>query len=166
MKYILDSNTFIEAKNRYYSMTVCPAYWQWLLNAHGEGHIYSIDLVKDEMLKQHDELADWTRAHSDFFVDVSESKIQEKFAEVAAYVASLTHMRNGTHEDFMSGADPWLIAVALANDFTIVTQESLVSADVRKKIYIPNVCQALGAKYINTFELLHELEAEFVLSAA
>jgi Domain of unknown function (DUF4411) len=25
MKYLLDANTFIEAKNRYYNMTVCPA---------------------------------------------------------------------------------------------------------------------------------------------
>ena len=30
MTYLLDANTLIEAKNRYYRMTVCPAYWSWV----------------------------------------------------------------------------------------------------------------------------------------
>lgn len=28
--YLLDANTYIEAKNRYYQMSFCPAYWDWL----------------------------------------------------------------------------------------------------------------------------------------
>ena len=30
MNYLLDSNTLIEAKNRYYQMRVCPGYWAWI----------------------------------------------------------------------------------------------------------------------------------------
>lgn len=30
MTYLLDTNTLIEAKNRYYRMAVCPAYWRWI----------------------------------------------------------------------------------------------------------------------------------------
>lgn len=29
-EYLLDANTFIEAKNRYYSMNICPGFWQWI----------------------------------------------------------------------------------------------------------------------------------------
>ena len=37
MIYLLDTNTLIEAKNRYYSMTICPGYWSWILQSHGQG---------------------------------------------------------------------------------------------------------------------------------
>mgnify|MGYP006298525777 CR=1 FL=1 len=33
MAYLLDANVFIEAKNRYYGMDFCPAFWDWLLDA-------------------------------------------------------------------------------------------------------------------------------------
>ena len=28
MKYLLDSNVFIEAKNRYYAFDICPGFWE------------------------------------------------------------------------------------------------------------------------------------------
>lgn len=33
MTYLLDANTLIEAKNRYYQMSICPGYWDWLHKA-------------------------------------------------------------------------------------------------------------------------------------
>lgn len=29
-RYLLDANIFIEAKNRYYGLDFCPAFWEWL----------------------------------------------------------------------------------------------------------------------------------------
>ena len=28
--YLLDANTYIQAKNEYYDMNFCPGFWQWL----------------------------------------------------------------------------------------------------------------------------------------
>lgn len=28
--YLLDANTYIQAKNLHYQMSFCPAYWDWL----------------------------------------------------------------------------------------------------------------------------------------
>ena len=28
--YLLDTNVFIEAKNRYYSFDLAPGFWEWL----------------------------------------------------------------------------------------------------------------------------------------
>ncbi|MFS2059288.1 DUF4411 family protein [Kosakonia cowanii] len=28
MRYLLDANTYIQAKNQYYGMDICPAYWK------------------------------------------------------------------------------------------------------------------------------------------
>ena len=35
MAYLLDSNVFIRAKNDYYDFDICPAFWDWLEQAHG-----------------------------------------------------------------------------------------------------------------------------------
>ncbi|RCW90405.1 DUF4411 family protein [Marinomonas foliarum] len=166
MKYLLDANTFIEAKGRYYSMTICPAYWQWLLQAHEKQEIESIKMVKDELENGNDELAQWVKDNSQIFISESDAAIQTCFAtQVAPTVYSMTHMKDGTHAEFMSGADPWLIATAMATGATIVTQE-VYKPDIKKKIHIPNVCESLGVHYMNTFEMLHDLQAEFVLPVA
>ncbi len=61
MKYLLDANTFIEAKNRYYNMTVCPAYWLWILQKFIAQDVASISMVGDELRKGDDELAAWAK---------------------------------------------------------------------------------------------------------
>ncbi|KPZ70241.1 hypothetical protein AN944_02313 [Shewanella sp. P1-14-1] len=165
MKFLLDANTFIEAKGRYYGMTICPAYWEWLLKAHEKGEIISIEMVKDELLNGNDLLEEWVRNNQHIFMPESDSQIQTNFGVVVQTVFGMTQMKQGTHEEFMSGADPWLIATAMTTGATIVTQE-VYKRDIKKKIHIPNVCEILGVKYMNTFEMLHELQAEFVLPAA
>ncbi len=65
MIYLLDANTLIEAKNRYYRMAVCPAYWAWIQRSQGAGVVASIDLVGDELRRGNDELAEWTKGQAD-----------------------------------------------------------------------------------------------------
>lgn len=57
---------------------------------------------------------------------------------------------------FANGADGWLVAYARAKGHVVVTHEQL-SADVRRKVPIPNVCNAFGVRYVDTFEMLREL---------
>jgi len=73
-------------------------------------------------------------------------------------------MKPGAMEDFLSGADPWLIAKAMVTNAVIVTHEAY-NPEIRRKFLIPNVCQHFNVTYINAFELLHALEAEFALAA-
>ena len=42
MAYLLDTNVFIEAKNRYYSFEVCPGFWDWIVAENAAGHVFSI----------------------------------------------------------------------------------------------------------------------------
>ena len=46
MKYLLDANTFIEAKNHYYRLSVCPGYWQWLQIANAAGTVFSVQKIQ------------------------------------------------------------------------------------------------------------------------
>lgn len=71
-------------------------------------------------------------------------------------------MKPGNIEDFLRGADPWLIAKAKVLNAVVVTHEVLVP-ETAKKIKIPNVCEKFGIQYMNTFQLLRKLEACFVM---
>ncbi|WP_454730820.1 MULTISPECIES: DUF4411 family protein [Cupriavidus] len=165
MKHLLDSNTLIEAKNRYYSMTFCPAFWQWV---HGQNQLLqvgSISMVADELKKGNDELAQWAKDNAGLFMDVSDDATQLAFVDVARVVAEQAPvMKVGALEKFMAGADPWLIAKAMATDAIVVTHEAF-HRDARRKFLIPNICQHFGVPWMNTFELLDKLGAQFVLAA-
>lgn len=164
MKHLLDANTLIEAKNRYYGMTICPAYWDWLRIQHGAAQLASIVPIKDELTRGNDELADWAKNNAGMFLAVDDALTQAAFGHVAQLVAGqAANMRPGALDEFLRVADPWLIAKAMTTGATVVTHEVLNLA-AKRKFIIPNLCQQLGVKYINTFELLHDLDARFVLS--
>ena len=73
-------------------------------------------------------------------------------------------MKDGALEEFLAGADPWLIAKARVTGALVVTHERL-NLQNRRKFLIPNVCQHFGVTCLNTFELLNLLEARFVLAS-
>lgn len=164
MTYLLDTNTLIEAKNRYYRMTVCPAYWNWVQRSHGAGIVASIEPVEAELKKGNDELADWVKNQGGLFLPVSDEATQQAFARVAAHVASqAAGMKAGALEDFLGGADPWLLAKAMTIPGTVIVTHEQFNPQVRRKYTIPNVCEAFGVACIDTFELLSRTDARFVL---
>ncbi|WP_252088535.1 DUF4411 family protein [Pseudomonas sp. MWU13-3659] len=163
MKHLLDANTLIEAKNRYYGMEICPAFWQWLLNKNQILELGSITSVMEELSKGNDDLAEWTTSNRTFFHSVSDQQTQSAYAQIAAHIsAQAPNMKTGALEEFLSGAAPWLIAKAMSTGATVVTHEVL-NLDVKRKFIIPNICESFSVPYMNTFELLHRLEAKFVL---
>ena len=165
MKYLLDSNTFIEAKNRYYNMTVCPAYWHWILQKFDTQDIASIAMVGKELREGNDELATWAKDNPGLFIGIDDVETQECFAKVANHVMEKSSlMKVGAAEEFLSGADPWLIAKAMVTGATVVTHEVL-NPEIKKKFLIPNICEEFGVDWINTFDMLLKLEARFVLGA-
>jgi hypothetical protein len=158
----LDSNSYIEAKSRYYQMDFCPAYWDWLDHQFTAGELGSINIVYDELKGFNDELSVWIKERKDQFCDVSDDTTQNQFIEIAEYVSTLENMKPGNIENFLAKADPWLIAKAKVLNAVVVTQETLVDENA-KKVKIPNVCIKFGVEYINTFQLLQRLNACFVM---
>lgn len=165
MIYLLDANTLIEAKNRYYRMAVCPAYWSWIQRSQGAGVVASIDLVAEELKRGNDELATWAKGQTDLFLPVSDDDTQQSFGAVAQQVAAeAAGMKAGALDEFLAGADPWLIAKAMAlKDAVVVTHEQF-NLQMRRKFSIPNVCHHFGVPWIDTFELLSRTDARFILA--
>lgn len=165
MTYLLDANTLIEAKNRYYSMTTCPAYWHWVQRSRGAGVVASIEPVGLELRRGNDELAEWAKDQEGLFLAVSDEATQQAFVNVAAHVAAqAAGMKPGALEEFLNGADPWLIAKALALNGAVVVTHEQFNPQIRRKYSIPNVCQHFGVPWIDTFELLKRTDARFVLA--
>jgi len=58
-----------------------------------------------------------------------------------------------------SNADAWVIAYAMHVDGIVVTQESY-SPEIKRKIPIPNVCKDFDIPYMDTFEMLRNLNVQ------
>ena len=162
--YILDTNVLIEAKNRYYAFEFCPAFWNWLVEQHQRGKVFSVSSVGKELARRKDELSKWAKERGGTFFLRPDNNVLETYMEVTYWAESSGYSENAVRA-FQYGADSWLVAHALTYKCVIVTHE--IKAATRRKIKIPNACEELGLVSedycINTFALLHREEARFVL---
>lgn len=160
--YLLDTNTFIEAKNRYYGFDIVPSFWV-KLESFESMNVAVIANVRDEILDGKDELAQWFESKSqEWIIPTDEnSDIVAKFAEVAQYVSTNSQYTVQREKDrFLSKADPWLIAAASVLGATIVTHELSVDKQ-SKKVKIPDVAKAFNVSCVNIFEMLRALHVTF-----
>ena len=67
----------------------------------------------------------------------------------------------GAVTSFMSKADYWIVAHALAHGCAVVTHE--VAAQTVKKVKIPNACRALGVRCMDPWTMLRMIGARFIL---
>ena len=162
MKYLLDANVFIQAKNLHYGLDFCPAFWDWLIiNNEGE-LIFSIEKVGDEIDAGGDELATWASERGSGFFLKPDATILAKLGDVSNWVTSQNYEPAAVNT-FLQLADYYIVAHALAHGYTVVTHE--VMANTTKKIKIPNVCIGLGIKCMTPYEMLRHEKARFVLGA-
>lgn len=164
IKYLIDANVLMEANRRYYSLDLAPAFWEYLIRSAKKGPIRSIDRVYDEILKGKDDLTEWAKKSFTFaFVNTkNDEKVIEIYAELMQWAIKQIRYTQAAKDEFarVENADAWLIAYAKVHEYIIVTQEVL-DLNIKKKIPIPNVCDQFDVKYINTFQMLRELNFKF-----
>lgn len=161
--YLMDANTYISAKNLYYDMSFCPAYWDWLDLQFSQGQVASVQMVYDELVNKGDELSEWVKVRKNQFLPVTDINVQQQYSQIIQHVYQLPNKNPANVANFVDGADPWLIAKAVVSGAIIVTQERLNPSE-SKKIKIPNICNDFNVKYIDSFELLRILQAKFVVA--
>lgn len=162
MKYLLDANTYIQAKNFYYQMNFCPAYWDWLDKQAKANIIGSIDFIQKELKDGQDDLSTWVGTRHTHFQDCTDEATQANFKQIADFV--MNHQTYSSHEKshFLAKGDPWLIAKCMATNATLVTLEAKVG-DSSTKVKIPNICEEFEVKYITPYNLLSTLQPQFIL---
>lgn len=122
----------------------------------------SIDMVGRELKDGNDELAGWAQDRPAHFVANDDEVTQEIFAQIVSFVMAGEY-NLGNRDNFLSKADPWIIAKAKAIGAAVVTHEARVS-DGARKVKVPNICNQFDVPCIDTFSLLRELQARFILS--
>jgi hypothetical protein len=158
--YVLDTNIFIEAKQRYYAFDLCPGFWDALVWQQGRGCVCSVDRVKAELALMADELHDWATnvMPEQCFLSTDAEDVLAKYAAAIQWVHAQPQFTAEAKAEFarQQNADAWVIAYAGARGATVVTHET-AKPDARRRVPIPNVCNALGVPHLNTFEMMRDL---------
>jgi hypothetical protein len=162
--YLLDANTFIEAKNRYYGFDFAPAFWDWLIDANARGLVGSVARVEEELRDGGDDLADWVRERGDGFFLRPDDLLVASLQRTSTWVTNHQQYEQAAKATFLQGADYHLVAHAHANTDIVVTLE-VPRPDARRSIKIPDVCDAMDVEWMTPFEMLRALEARFVNQA-
>jgi hypothetical protein len=161
-KFLLDANVFIEAKRRYYAFDLCPGYWESLVWNHQEDRVQSLDRVKQELERGGDDLKQWVTSvmPGTCFASSDDPLVTGEFAQILAWVQGQAQFFPEAKAEFAGNTDGWLVAYAKAKSLVLVTQE-VFARDARRTVPIPNVCEAFGVTYVNTYEMLRELATQF-----
>lgn len=160
-RFVLDANVFIEAHRRYYAFDICPGYWTALIAHNGGGRLCSIDRVRDELLAQTDPLSQWARQlPSSFFETTGDPSVTGSFATIIGWVQTQAQYSPAAKAAFAAAADGWLIAYARAHNLVVASNEQPAPGS-RSRVKIPDVCNAFGVNYSDTFDVLRALGATF-----
>lgn len=164
MIYLLDANTLIDAKRDYFEFERVPEFWEWLQHHGDKGNVkIPVEIYEEfEEAKNaeggRDSLAEWA---SDEDVRNALLLDEEVDRRIVSYVISNGYCQNPTDQEVEKmGRDPFLIAHALRDigNRVVVTTEVSRPAKQRANRKVPDVCNDLGVRCINSFQLLRELD--------
>jgi hypothetical protein len=159
--YLIDSDVFIDAKNRHYGFDIVPAFWEWIEQAHRAGRVFTVQRVADEVVAGADELADWMKRQPASF-RLSAGSDDQPALNVLSQWATGVGYTQAAAATFLQAADYFLVAQALTLGFTVVTQETSDPA-AKRRIKIPDACKALKIPWLTPFNMLRNEGARFVL---
>lgn len=168
MAYLIDACCLIEAQDRYFPFDICPGFWDWLDQQNKSSVVYSIDRIYLELVDRGDDIANWAKQRSTSFFLPSDNSITLSMRTISTWLVSASAtgspFTRPAVNKFMGSADPFLIAHALANRHTLVTEETANQSNQTSKVKIPTVCQHFNIPCITLHEALRATGAKLVLS--
>jgi len=149
LKYSIDTSAILDAWRRRYPPDVFPAVWVRFDEVIDAGDLKASEEVLLELEKRDDEVHEWAKARkAKMFVPIDEEQQQ--------HVSSIL----GNHERLVdtrknrSAADPFVIALAMAQECAVVTAEAATGKADRPNI--PDVCSSMGVRSVTLLELFRE----------
>ena len=154
MKYSLDTSALLEAWRRRYPPDVFPAVWKRLDGVIDEGIVGATEEVLLEIEKKDDEVHVWAKERkAKLFIGIDEEQ-QRLVSTILAKHERLVDTRRGR-----SGADPFVIALAMARECAVVTAEPATGKPERPNI--PDVCSSMDVRSLNLLEFFREQGWQF-----
>jgi hypothetical protein len=112
------------------------------------------------LTKKDDELKQWIKNSFDsYFHSTKDNKILIVYKELMEWSSSNKQFNEEAKREFATAniADAWLIAYAEVNKCVVATEERL-NIKIQRRIPIPNVCKEFNIEYVDTFQMLRQLE--------
>ena len=67
-KFLIDANSFMTPYRQYYAFDLVPTYWEKISKCTDSGRLILLDMVKAEIDKGKDDLADWLSKQESFVI--------------------------------------------------------------------------------------------------
>ena len=155
MKYCIDTSALIGLGERHYPqhLKLFAPIWEHLYDGIKTGNIISVDYVKTELEKKADDWRTDFLQQSGHMFHISD-EIESEYASVVSDIEVGVKFNVNAHRArFLSGADPWVIALARNLD-----ECSVVSAETKplNQYGLAPVCQELGVNHLNLIEFFEE----------
>ncbi len=158
MLYLLDANVLIDASRDYYPLERVPEFWEWLVHQGAEGSVKLAVEIHDEIKDGKDALGEWAR-----HAETKSALLLREEVDVALVrrVVEVGYAEDLTDDEVERlGRDPFLVAYALgeSDERCVVTSEGSKPSKERANRRVPDVCDALGAKWLDPFGFYRELD--------
>ncbi len=166
MKYIIDTNCFIQPHKTFCPTDVGISLWNKIRELADSGVICSLDKVQDELYENSDDLKEWLTANVDdgFFCRFSGDDVTRKLQSIISWASSSTRYYDKAKQKFlrMDKADIYLVAFASVNpsEWKVVSMEQFAPNN-HNEIKLPDVCQSFGVSCIKPQEMFRELNQTF-----
>jgi hypothetical protein len=156
----VDANVFIWGSNVPYPFNRAKGYWRWFARKIEEGIIVTHAKVYEEVVrgsakKEDEPIIRWMKTRKDDGLRIKSSK-EDQLLVGQICTRAFQILGHVKAQEFIKGADPFLIAHAKLDLGFVVTQESK-----RKEHRIPQLCREFGVDYINLYEMNEALQAEY-----
>lgn len=138
--YSFDSGVFINGRRDIFIPSTFPGMWSHIEQMIALGQVHAVDEVKREVTRHDDETARWARAQKGLFVPLTRD-VQEATSRVLERHPKLISLGSNRNS-----ADPFVVGLAMAQDGTVVTQET--ASGKLHKPRIPDVCDAMGVPWM------------------
>lgn len=150
--YVIDTNALIDLWRRRYPRDVFPTLWQKLEELAASGELVAPQEVLNELQKQHDELHVWAKRQR-FFMDLDSEQIQH-VKDILKEFPSLIDEKKTVPD-----ADPFVIALAMAKGWKVVSSENPAGTSARKRI--PDVCIHYRVKCLTLLDFFRDRKWNF-----
>lgn len=149
MLYSFDTSAILNGRRDLFRPAVFRSLWGRVEDAISAGQIRSVDEVQRELARRDDDAKRWADGQTGLFCP-----LDEQIQQAARHILRLhpNMVRQGGRR---SAADPFVIALVMVNNATVVTQET-ASGNIEKP-RIPDVCDALGVPWLT---LMGYIEAQ------
>lgn len=166
MKYIIDSNCFIQPHRTFCPTDVGVSFWNKISDLASRGIVCTLDKVKNELYAHSDDLKVWmsSNLNNEFYLIFQGEPQIQKLQTIISWASSSTRYNQKAKDKFLrlDKADIYLAAFASVapTEWKVVSMEQS-SPNNQSEIKLPDVCSSFGVSCIKPQDMFRELGETF-----